>query len=59
MTLNFIKKIFGFNKAENIKTNADATSNPSSGNKKIVEQLLSLIINDEYLSTPCPCGKAA
>ena len=51
MNKNFIKRIFGYNKDKNNTNNSNATSQGLT-NKKIVENLLSLVINDEYLSVP-------
>ena len=50
--MNFIKKLFGYNKDENTNSSPDITDKKLNGNKKIVELLLSTVINDEYLSVP-------
>jgi hypothetical protein len=51
--MNFIKKILGYNKNISVPNSHKPTQKkPPIKHKKIIECILSVIINDDYLSTP-------
>lgn len=50
--MNFIKKIFGYKNNHGNTSHGLTQENPLTNHKKIIESMLSVIINDDYLSKP-------